>query len=155
MITFLHKFLLLFFLEIGFHYVALAALQLPMTLLPLPPPGAESTGCMTPHPAITSPLLIVFKCWSADHRCFRSRSLYLIHSESYRNTDHSTRQYDIPGNISTQFVDVMCSIETVSSSTLPYYYYYYFLDRVSLCIPGTHNIDQVGLELRDLPPPRD
>ena len=35
-----------------------------------------------------------------------------------------------------------------------FYLFFFFLDRVSLCspgCPGTHTVDQDGLELRDLP----
>ena len=42
----------------------------------------------------------------------------------------------------------------MSASQYPFFFFFFSRDRVSLCIPGcpgTHSVDQAGLELRDLP----
>jgi hypothetical protein len=57
----------------------------------------------------------------------------------------------------SSFLFVMCTdFNSEECSQRGYYYYYYFWDRVSLCspgCPGTHSVDQPGLELRNSPAP--
>jgi hypothetical protein len=52
------------------------------------------------------------------------------------------------------YLPALVSIDLKSKIILFFFPFFFFLDRVSLCspgCPGTHSIDQAGLELRDLP----
>jgi hypothetical protein len=54
------------------------------------------------------------------------------------------------------YLNVCYAIGQISQISVLFFFFFFFRDRVSLCIPGcpgTHFVDQAGLELRNLPAP--